>query len=180
MVTPARARPQGQAAAAGVGGIADVARSYPAYNVGAMSSPAKPTPADLQAESLARDIAAEMPSPYCPGRSIASCPSQPARELEDDILVLAQQGKDRQEIEMILVKRFGEEKMGKAHQTEIIVAIILAAVLALGAIVMMARKWLRPATTVAEPAVAEPSPLAKVSADELDRLEEELDEIDGV
>jgi cytochrome c-type biogenesis protein CcmH/NrfF len=145
-----------------------------------MSSPAQPTPEDLQAESLARDIAAEMPSPYCPGRSIASCPSEPARELEDDILTLAKQGKDRDEIESILVERFGEEKMGKAQQTEILVAIVLSAVLALVAIVMLARKWLRPAVAVASPVVADPSPLAKVSANELDRLEDELDQIDGV
>lgn len=144
-----------------------------------MSSPAQPTPEDLQAESLAQDIAAEMPSPYCPGRSIASCPSQPARELEDDILTLAKEGKDREQIEAILVDRFGEEKMGKAHQAEIIVAIVVTAVLALVAIVVMARKWLRPAAVAAAP-VAAASPLAQVSADELDRLEGELDEIDGV
>ncbi|HVH99246.1 MAG TPA: cytochrome c-type biogenesis protein CcmH [Enhygromyxa sp.] len=144
-----------------------------------MSSPAQPTPEDLQAESLAQDIAAEMPSPYCPGRSIASCPSEPARELENDILALAKEGKDREQIEAILVDRFGEEKMGKAHQAEIIVAIVITAVVALIAIVMMARKWLRPAAVVAAP-VAAASPLAKVSADELDRLEDELDEIDGV
>jgi cytochrome c-type biogenesis protein CcmH/NrfF len=149
-----------------------------------MSSPAQPTPEELRAESLAQDIAAEMPSPYCPGRSIASCPSEPARELEDDILTLAKQGKDREQIEAILVDRFGEEKMGKAHQTEIVVAIVVTAVLALGAIVMMARKWLRPAPLVAAPVAAGPaaeaSPLASVSPDELDRLEDELDEIDGV
>ncbi|MFO7561816.1 MAG: cytochrome c-type biogenesis protein CcmH [Enhygromyxa sp.] len=145
-----------------------------------MSSPAQPTPEDLQAESLARDIAADMPSPYCPGRSIASCPSQPARELEDDILTLAQQGKDREQIETILVQRFGEEKMGKAHQTEIIVAIILAAVLALVAIIVMARKWLRPTPAATNPRLEDPSPLAKVSADELDRLEDELDELDAL
>ena len=144
-----------------------------------MSSPAQPTPADLQAESLARDIAAEMPSPYCPGRSIASCPSEPARELEDDILSLAKEGKDREQIEAILVERFGEEKMGKAQQGEIIVAIVVTAVLALIAIVMMARKWLRPAAAVVAAPVAA-SPLAQVSADELDRLEDELDELDGV
>jgi len=150
-----------------------------------MSSPAQPTPEDLQAESLARDIAAEMPSPYCPGRSIASCPSEPARELEDDILGLAKQGKDREQIEQILVQRFGEEKMGKAHQSEVIVAITIAAILALFAIITMARKWLRPAlatdSTVAQPdAAAEPSPLASVKQAELDRLEDELDEIDGL
>lgn len=148
-----------------------------------MSSPAQPTPEDLQAESLARDIAAEMPSPYCPGRSIASCPSEPARTLEDDILALAKQGKDREEIESILVQRFGEEKMGSAQQSEVLVAIIVVAALALVAIVVMARKWLRPAPAVAvagaEPATTE-SPLVDVDQNELDRLEDELDEIDGV
>lgn len=150
-----------------------------------VSSPAQPTPEDLRAESLAQDIAAEMPSPYCPGRSIASCPSAPARELEDDILTLAKEGKDREQIEAILVERFGEEKMGKAHQTEIIVALAVTAVIALTAIIVMARKWLRPAPLVAAApggaaSTAEASPLANVSPDELDRLEDELDEIDGV
>ncbi|KIG11852.1 hypothetical protein DB30_02404 [Enhygromyxa salina] len=146
-----------------------------------MSSPAKPTPADLQAESLARDIAAEMPSPYCPGRSIASCPSEAARELEDDILGLAKQGQDREQIETALVSRFGEDKMGTAHQSEILVAIILGAVLALAMIVLSARKWLRPNQSGSEDSAKSSSkPLARVSADELDRLEDELDDIDGI
>lgn len=148
-----------------------------------MSSPAaKPTPADFQAESLARDIAADMPSPYCPGRSIASCPSQAARELEDDILGLAKQGQDREQIEGTLVSRFGEDKMGTAQQSEIVVAIILGAVLALAMIIFSARKWLRPADARSGSGKGAKlaSPLAKVSADELDRLEDELDDIDGI
>lgn len=145
-----------------------------------MSSPAQPTPDDLQAESLARDIASDMPSPYCPGRSIASCPSEAARELEDDILTLAKQGNDREQIESILVDRFGEEKMGKAQQSEIVVAIVLAAVLALAAIVFMARKWLRPAPATAEAPAPDAAPISKVSPEELDRLEDELDELDGI
>jgi cytochrome c-type biogenesis protein CcmH/NrfF len=146
-----------------------------------MSSPAQPTPEDLQAESLARDIASEMPSPYCPGRSIASCPSDYARELEDDILGLAQEGQDREQIEAVLVERFGEEKMGSAEQGEIVVAIVIAAVIALVLILVAARRWLRPTnTSVAGHAGPESAPLAKVSADELDRLEDELDELDGI
>lgn len=142
-----------------------------------MSPPAQPTPEDQQAEALTRDIAAEMPSPYCPGRSISSCPTEAARELEDDILGLAKQGKDREQIEAVLVARFGEEKMGKARETEVVVAVILVAVVALGAIVFMARKWLQPAPTAA---VASPTPLAGVSPNELDRLEDELDNVDGI
>lgn len=148
-----------------------------------MSSPVQSTPADLQAEALARDIASDMPSPYCPGRSIASCPSQAARELEDDILDLAHQGMDKDTIESVLVKRFGEEKMGSDTQSEVLVAILIVAVLALVAIVTASRKWLRPSN---EPSSAKGAPvspsksLANVSADELDRLEDELDDIDGL
>lgn len=142
-----------------------------------MSSPAEPSPQDLNAEALARDIASDMPSPYCPGRSIASCPSQSARELEDDILAMAQQGKDRKTIETALVARFGEEKMGSDSQAEVLVTIVLGAVLAMVAIVFLARKWLRPATPQAAAATGA-GPLNSVSADELDRLEDELDELD--
>jgi cytochrome c-type biogenesis protein CcmH/NrfF len=148
-----------------------------------VSPPVQPTPEELQAESLTRDIAAEMPSPYCPGRSISSCPTEAARELEDDILGLAKQGKDREQIEAVLVARFGEEKMGKAHENEVLVAIILGAVLALGVIVYTARKWLRPAPSLAAAtagSVAGAGTLAGASPTELDRLEEELDEIDGI
>jgi cytochrome c-type biogenesis protein CcmH/NrfF len=145
-----------------------------------VSPPAQPSPEELQAESLTRDIAAEMPSPYCPGRSISSCPTEAARELEDDILALAKEGKDREQIEQVLVARFGEEKMGKAHENEVLVAILIGAALALGAIVYMGRKWLRPAPSaaVATGTAAIPATLASVTPRELDRLEEELDELD--
>lgn len=142
-----------------------------------MQPSAQPTPQEIQAEALTRDIAAEMPSPYCPGRSISSCPSDAARELEDDILSMAKQGKDREQIEAVLVARFGEEKMGKAQESEVLVAVILAAVVALGAIVAVARKWLRRApSAVADTGTA----LTGVDARELDRLEDELDEVDGI
>lgn len=145
-----------------------------------MSPPAKPSPADLQAESLARDIAADMPSPYCPGRSIASCPTQAARELEDDILDLAKDGMAREEIEGVLVGRFGEEKMGSAHQGEILVAILIVAALALIVIVRASRGWLRSSQAPRARPDADSGVLGRVSADELDRLEDELDEIDGI
>jgi cytochrome c-type biogenesis protein CcmH/NrfF len=146
-----------------------------------VSSPAQPTPEELQAEELTRDIAAEMPSPYCPGRSISSCPTEAARELEDDILDLAKEGKDREQIELVLVARFGEEKMGKAHENEVLVGVIVGAVLALGVIMYMARQWLRPASVATSASAGTATPaatLAGVKPSELDRLEEELDELD--
>jgi cytochrome c-type biogenesis protein CcmH/NrfF len=147
-----------------------------------VAEPAQPTPEEVQAEALTRDIAAEMPSPYCPGRSISSCPTETARELEDDILGMAKDGKDREQIEAILVARFGEERMGKARESEVLVVVILVAVLALGAIMYMARKWLRPSSATAATAAgaAAAAGLAGVPATELDRLEDELDEVDGI
>ena len=146
----------------------------------------QPSPSDLRAESLARDIASDMPSPYCPGRSIASCPTQAARDLEDDILDLAKQGMDREQIEGVLVDRFGQDKMGSAHQGEVLVAILVVAALALFVIVRATRGWLRssPRSPHAEGRDSQPGSEARglegVSADELDRLEDELDEIDGI
>ncbi|EDM75395.1 hypothetical protein PPSIR1_10330 [Plesiocystis pacifica SIR-1] len=151
-----------------------------------MSSPAQPSANDLQAEAVARDIASDMPSPYCPGRSIASCPSQAARELEDDILELAKDGKEKGEIEAILVQRFGEDKMGSSSQGEILAAVVLGTVLALVAIVLLARRWMQPADAAAGVAsggavkakTKASAGLDGVSVDELDRLEDALDELD--
>ena len=152
-----------------------------------MSAPPNASPQDLQAESLAREIANDMPSPYCPGRSIASCPTQAARDLEDDILGLAKQGRDREQIESALVTRFGEEKMGSERQGDVMLAVVLGSILALAVIVIVARRWLRPADAKAQnqseqksDAQAAKKTLAGVSADELDRLEDELDELDGI
>ncbi len=147
-----------------------------------MSSPA-PEP---QAEQLAQDLARELPSPYCPGRTISSCPSEAARELEDDILTLAMQGKDRTEIEAILVQRFGEDTMGETRNDAVFIAIIGSALVALIVIVVFARRWLRPTSAAgasvdvagAGLAGAAALPLAGVKREELDRLEDELDELD--
>lgn len=145
-----------------------------------MANPPTPTPEDLQAEQLAQDIAGEMPSPYCPGRSIASCPSGAARELEHDILGLAKQGKTREQIEQILVARFGEQTMGQAHSPVVLIGIGVASVLALALIVRAGRSWLRkPATAGAGVAGgAAPTDIEGVSRTELDRLEDELDRLD--
>lgn len=159
-----------------------------------MANPPRPTPEDMQAEQLAQDIAGEMPSPYCPGRSIASCPSQAARELEEDILGLAKQGKDREQIEQVLVARFGEATMGQAHSPVVLVGIGLASVVALALIVHAGRTWLRRPTASASAGAAtagtlgvaaaagvatgSAAPLEGVSKTELERLDDELDELD--
>ena len=138
------------------------------------------------AEQLARDMAQEMPSPYCPGRSIASCPSEMARKLEDDILQQAAAGQSRQEIEQTLVARFGREKMGYAQSNAVFVTVTLLAVLAIVGIFVMGRRIqrARAMATAPQPKSASPVPATGPSPSpsqaQLDDLEDELDALDGL
>jgi cytochrome c-type biogenesis protein CcmH/NrfF len=125
------------------------------------------------AEQLAVDVADTMPSPYCPGRTISSCPSEAARELEQDILAQARSGKTREEIETGLVQRFGSEVMGQAYSFEVLLIVAASALLAIVVGVWVVRTWLRRDAPVAEAGGQGPS------AAELDRLEDELDRVDG-
>jgi len=92
-------------------------------------------------ESVARELAKDLPSPYCPGRTISSCPSGQARQLEQKILQLAESGRSRDEIEAILVDRFGAEIMGTPMRTELVIGVSLAGLLLLCFLVQRAWRW---------------------------------------
>jgi len=121
---------------------------------------------DLILQSLSNDLM----SPYCPGRTIASCPSPQARQLEDHILAEAKAGKSREEIETALVGRFGGEIIGYAPPPLLLYGGGLMGLLALVLVVMMGRRWAR---------TPKPAPAAGPTQAELDRLEDALDEVDG-
>ena len=53
-------------------------------------------------------LAHELMSPYCPGRTLAECPSPQADELRLWILTQAAAGASREEVEGILFERFGD------------------------------------------------------------------------
>jgi cytochrome c-type biogenesis protein CcmH len=60
------------------------------------------------APSWAYDLAQELMSPFCPGRSLADCPSQDAASLRMWILVQAAAGRTRADVEDELYARYGE------------------------------------------------------------------------
>lgn len=64
------------------------------------------------AEGYAYDLAAELMSPYCPGRTVASCPSPQAAELIQWISMQEAAGATEDEVVEMLVERFGEEILG--------------------------------------------------------------------
>ena len=58
-------------------------------------------------EALVNGISNAYMSPYCPGRTISSCPSPDARALRDEIAVWAGSGEDEPTIISKLETRFG-------------------------------------------------------------------------
>jgi cytochrome c-type biogenesis protein CcmH len=67
------------------------------------------TPATRDAQTRwAYDLANELLSPFCPGRSLADCPSPDAASLRMWIVVQAAAGRTRDDVEQELYERYGE------------------------------------------------------------------------
>lgn len=65
-----------------------------------------------QAEGWGYDLGDELMSPFCPGRTLSSCPSPQASELVQWIVTQEAAGTTREEILEILIERYGEEILG--------------------------------------------------------------------
>ncbi len=62
--------------------------------------------------SWAYDLAGDLMSPFCPGRTVASCPSPQATELIQWIAMQEAAGATREEVIAMLVAKHGEEILG--------------------------------------------------------------------
>ncbi len=60
-------------------------------------------------EGWAYVLAGEMLSPFCPGRTLAECPSKQAESLRLWIIVQEAAGRTRTDVEQELFERFGDE-----------------------------------------------------------------------
>lgn len=69
----------------------------------ASGSPDAPEP-----EGWAYDLADELMSPFCPGRTLAECPSPQAADLRMWLVTQEAAGASREEVEAILYDRFGD------------------------------------------------------------------------
>ncbi|MFP4600341.1 MAG: cytochrome c-type biogenesis protein CcmH [Persicimonas sp.] len=66
-------------------------------------------PRSGQVSSLSSQVSQEIESPYCPGKTLAMCPSGGAADVRREIQDLAREGKDRQEIKDAIIDKYGEE-----------------------------------------------------------------------
>lgn len=62
-----------------------------------------------EAQGWANDLADSLMSPYCPGRTLSSCPSPQAKSLVVWLGVQEASGRTRDEVQAELVSRYGEE-----------------------------------------------------------------------
>ena len=74
----------------------------------ALPSLAAPPPAEPDT-AWAYDVWHDTMSPYCPGRTLAECPSPQADQLRLWILAQAAAGTSREEVQEILFERFGDQ-----------------------------------------------------------------------
>ena len=135
---------------------------------------------DGEAEQILQELSSDLMSPYCPGRTIASCPSKNARVLEDQILAEAKAGKTREEIEQQLVGRFGPDIVGYKPPPAVLYGTVAGGAVALGLLLYAGRRWVRKARAAAAggPAVGNSAP-PEPSRAELDALDDALDDEDG-
>ena len=62
-----------------------------------------------EVSQLTQQISQEIYSPFCPGKTLAMCPSPGAAEVRRDIQDLARQGMQKQDIKETIVGEYGEE-----------------------------------------------------------------------
>lgn len=147
-----------------------------------------PAAAATPADGWSYDLAREVMSPFCPGRTLSSCPSPQAAELIQWVILQEQAGATRAEVEDQLYERYGDvirgapkpEGWGLAAYT----IPLLSALAGVGVVYLVLRRL--SGGRGGSPSVASPAPAAMadgsaagpVNDDEIARLvDEELEQI---
>lgn len=140
---------------------------------------------DREAEELLSTLSTDLMSPFCPGRTIASCPSSQARKLEERILAEAKSGKTRDQIEQALVADYGQDIIGYRPPPELMITTVVGGMLALSLIIIVGRRWVRRAKpeellgAAAGGATGAARGSGGPSVAEMDALEDALDDEDA-
>lgn len=58
---------------------------------------------------ISHEVSMEVYSPFCPGKTLAMCPSPNAAEVRMDIQAMAKQGMEKEAIKDAVVSKYGEE-----------------------------------------------------------------------
>lgn len=135
---------------------------------------------DEEASRKAERISTRIMSPFCPGRTIASCPSPLAGEWRDQIRAWSKEGLSSEEITRRLQEKAPDFNLSGAPESSL--GPWLPLLLGLGAVsvlfLVIRAKTGKQASAPTEPAKTE-QPLAQATQPALDaRIDEELEELE--
>ena len=122
---------------------------------------------ELSRARAAHELSSELMSPYCPGRTLAECPSPDAGAVREEIREALRAGESAEAIRARIEARFGERVIGVPTSTLGWLTPILALVAGAVALVLVLRRM-----------VARPALLPRVSSDVAARLERELHDLE--
>jgi cytochrome c-type biogenesis protein CcmH/NrfF len=133
---------------------------------------ALPAAAADEPEGWAYEVANELMSPFCPGRTLADCPSSYAESLRMWIIVQEAAGRSRADVENELFERYGDimRPAPRAQGLGLAAYVVPSAIILLGAGVVVAvlRYHARkPDAPSATPAVARDPELERIIDEEL-------------
>ena len=74
---------------------------------------------EKKAEAIAQEIDNQVMSPFCPGRTLAACPSEQARDLRLQIIQWLKEGQTTEQIRERLVAMYGQEVLGVPQSTAV-------------------------------------------------------------
>jgi cytochrome c-type biogenesis protein CcmH/NrfF len=144
-------------------------------------------PATAEEATWGYELSHELMSPFCPGRTLASCPSSKADELRVWILMQEAAGATREEVEAELVARYGqailpapapEDATGIVGYAVPILAIVAGAPLVFWLLRRLTTAPQAPPTR--GPAAGRPTPATGPADDEYAaRVDRELRELDA-
>lgn len=62
-----------------------------------------------EVSKVTQEVSKEIYSPFCPGKTLAMCPSGGASDVRQEIQVLAKEGLEKQDIKEAIIDKYGEE-----------------------------------------------------------------------
>lgn len=118
-------------------------------------------------------IAKQTMSPFCPGRTLADCPSPSAAEWRREIEVMVAEGREAPEIQSLLSDRAALDLSGSPQKDA---SYAVPVTLAVSAVLLLAVIFFR--LRGGRPTPSTPKPEARANVDGLDdRLDDELDRV---
>ena len=122
---------------------------------------------EVQRARAAHELSRELMSPYCPGRTLADCPSPDAGAVRDEIREALRGGESVDSIRTRIESRFGAQVIGVP--TTLLGWLLPIAALAAGALVLV---------LALRRAVSRDGALPQVSSDVAATLEQELRDVE--